>query len=63
MVKGYYLAVTKELRALGFEYSSNAKGSHEKWTRNGEVLIVPQHLYTRPLANALLKKAGSNKRV
>lgn len=63
MVKGYYLIVAKELRALGFAYASNAKGSHEKWIREGVILIVPRHLHARPLANAILRQAGSNRRV
>lgn len=63
MVKGFYLAVVKELQSLGFVHTTNAKGSHEKWVRGRETLIVPRHLYTRPLANSLLKKAGSAKRV
>lgn len=63
MVKGFYLAVNKELAALGFQHIGNAKGSHEKWRKDKVLLIVPRHLYTRPLANALLKKAGSSKRV
>jgi predicted RNA binding protein YcfA (HicA-like mRNA interferase family) len=63
LVKGFYLAVVKELQAMGFVHTTNAKGSHEKWVRGRETLIVPRHLYTRPLANALLKQAGSRKRV
>ena len=30
MVDGYYAAVVKELRALGYRYTIHAKGSHEK---------------------------------
>lgn len=63
MVKGFYLAVTKELQALGFVHAGNAKGSHEKWMRARAILIVPRHLNSRPLANALLKEAGSPRRV
>jgi hypothetical protein len=63
VVKGYYLAVTKELNALGYRYTTNAKGSHEKWVLRDDVLIVPRNLFTRPLANAILKQAGSKKRV
>lgn len=33
MVKGFYLALTKELNAPGFVHTTNAKGSHEKWVR------------------------------
>jgi predicted RNA binding protein YcfA (HicA-like mRNA interferase family) len=63
MVKGYYLAVTKELQAIGYRYAVNAKGSHEKWTRGGETIVVPRHLNSRFTANAILKEAGSAKRV
>ena len=62
MVKGYYQALTKELSDLGYRYVVNAKGSHEKWVRDGHVLIVPRHLDTRHLANKLLQMAGSDKR-
>jgi predicted RNA binding protein YcfA (HicA-like mRNA interferase family) len=63
VVKGYYLALVKELQALVFRYMVNAKGSHEKWVRgDAETLIVPRHLYSRHVANLLLKMAGSAKR-
>ena len=62
MVKGYHLALTKELHALGFRHTINAKGGHEKWVRGNEILIVPQHLLSKFLANDLLKMAGSKKR-
>ena len=48
MPEGFYLAVTKELKALGFAYSGNAKGSHEKWVNSeGRTLIVPRNLASR----------------
>lgn len=60
MVAGYYNAVTKELRRLGFLYQVNAKGSHEKWAgEDGRILIVPRNLMSRHTANAILKDAGS----
>ncbi|WP_353057812.1 type II toxin-antitoxin system HicA family toxin [Devosia sp. YIM 151766] len=60
MVAGYYAAVTKELRRLGFLYQSNAKGSHEKWANEaGRVLVVPRNLMSRHTANAIMKDAGS----
>ncbi len=64
MVDGYYAAVIKELRTLGFAYDTNAKGSHEKW-RNaaGVILIVPRNLYSRHTAQAILKDAGSTRRL
>ena len=63
MVDGYYAAVCKELKALGFAYDGNAKGSHEKWKRSGgPTLIVPRNLMSRHTANAILKDAGSSYR-
>ncbi|MBN9317365.1 MAG: type II toxin-antitoxin system HicA family toxin [Devosia sp.] len=60
MVQGYYGAVAKELRRLGFRYISNAKGSHEKWVNDaGVTLIVPRNLMVRHTANGILKDAGS----
>jgi predicted RNA binding protein YcfA (HicA-like mRNA interferase family) len=63
MVKGFYLAVTKELQAIGYRYVTNAKGSHEKWVRDAVTVIVPRHLNSRFTANDILKEAGSPKRV
>jgi predicted RNA binding protein YcfA (HicA-like mRNA interferase family) len=62
VVKGFYQALTKELHALGFRYDINAKGSHEKWVRDNETLIVPRHLFSRHIANTLLRMAKSEKR-
>lgn len=64
MVDGYYSAVIKELKTLGFSYDTNAKGSHEKWRNaGGLILIVPRNLYSRHTAQAILKDAGSTKRL
>ena len=60
MPQGFYLAVTKELRALGYSYVGNAKGSHEKWARAGHMLIVPNNLASRHTANGILRDAGSS---
>ena len=60
MVDGYYAAVVRELRRIGFEHLSNAKGSHEKWgDAAGRILIVPRNLRSRHTANGILKDAGS----
>ena len=65
MVDGYYSTVSKELKKLGFVYSKNAKGSHEKWKHKdtGFLLLVPRNLYSRHTANGILKEAGSKKRL
>lgn len=66
MGKGFYRAVTKELRALGFEKSKkNFKGSHERWVReeDGLTLCVPYNLKSRHTANGILSDAGSGETV
>lgn len=64
MVDGYYSAVVKVLRASGFRYVTHAKGSHEKWENaQGITLIVPRNLMSRHTANAILRDAGSNKKL
>ena len=61
MVDGYYTAVAKLLRAQGFRYVTQAKGSHEKWiNEEGRTLIVPRNLMSRHTANAILRDAGSS---
>jgi predicted RNA binding protein YcfA (HicA-like mRNA interferase family) len=64
MVDGYYAAVVKLLRELGFRYASNARGSHEKWVDEaGRTLIVPRNLMSRHTANGILRDAGSQKKL
>jgi len=65
MVRGFYRAVVDELKFLGFAYAGNAKGSHEKWRSavSGLTLIVPNPIKSRHTANAILKAAGSERRV
>lgn len=61
MVDGYYTDVVKILRANGFRYLTQAKGSHEKWANDdGKTLVVPRNLMSRHTANAILRDAGSN---
>lgn len=65
MVDGYYKSVVRILVELGFEYVTNAKGSHEKWrsSHTGKMLLVPRNLTSRHTANAILREAGSDRRV
>lgn len=65
MAGEFYNIVTKEISKLGFEYWKNAKGSHEKWKclNTGKILLVPYNLKSRHTANAILKSAGSVKKV
>ena len=65
MAGGFYNAVVKELRALGYEYAGNRKGSHEKWAcrRTGHTTTVPRNLKSRHTANGILKDCGSDLRL
>ncbi|MDE2812863.1 MAG: type II toxin-antitoxin system HicA family toxin [Gemmatimonadota bacterium] len=65
MADEFYRTVTREIAKFGFEYWKNAKGSHEKWKslNTGKILLVPRNLKSRHTANAILKDAGSTKRV
>ncbi|MGN7292166.1 type II toxin-antitoxin system HicA family toxin [Rhizobium sp. SAFR-030] len=65
MVAGYYSAVRDIILQLGFEYLTNAKGSHEKWrsSQTGKTILVPRNLMSRHTANAILKDAGSNRKL
>ncbi|WEK02768.1 MAG: type II toxin-antitoxin system HicA family toxin [Candidatus Devosia phytovorans] len=61
MVDGYYASVVKILKANGFRYLVNAKGSHEKWTNaKGKVVSVPRNLMSRHTANSILRDAGTS---
>ncbi|MDE0157617.1 MAG: type II toxin-antitoxin system HicA family toxin [Gammaproteobacteria bacterium] len=61
----FHNIVTREISKLGFKYWKNAKGSHEKWKceRTGKILLVPHNLKSRHTANAILKDAGSAKKI
>jgi predicted RNA binding protein YcfA (HicA-like mRNA interferase family) len=65
MVQGYYRIVCDILVALGYEYLTNAKGSHEKWQSRatGKMVLVPRNLKSRHTANAILKTAGSDRKL
>ena len=65
MVDGYYKIVREIVSELGYEYLTNAKGSHEKWRcdTTGKILLVPRNLQSRHTANAILKDAGSERRL
>ena len=65
MAVNFYKTVTKEISKLGFEYWKSAKGSHEKWKSltTGKTLLVPHNLKSRHTANAILREAGSTKKI
>jgi predicted RNA binding protein YcfA (HicA-like mRNA interferase family) len=48
MAQGFYKELVKELKNLGYTYSEQAKGSHEKWRAPGkQALIIPKNLDKR----------------
>lgn len=60
MARGFYKEVTDLLKQAGYSKEGNAKGAHEKWSRNGlpRKMIVPRPIKSRHTANAILKDAG-----
>lgn len=63
MVDRYYALVPKELKAIGYGYDGNTKGSHERWTcADKPDAIVPRNLKSRHTANAILRTAGLSKK-
>jgi len=62
-MKGFYDDVTRLLKAAGFYYVRNGKGSHEIYSNGKHNTTVPFNLMSRVLANNILKKAGIKDRV
>jgi predicted RNA binding protein YcfA (HicA-like mRNA interferase family) len=62
-MNSYYPIVKAELLKLGFTLLRQGKGSHEIYIRDKTKITLPHSLRTRPLANSILKEAGSSKRV
>lgn len=65
MPDGFYKEVIKEVSRLGYDFHASAKGSHEKWKHRltGKILLVPFNLNSRHTANAILKDAGSERKI
>ena len=53
------------IASIGWYRVPGGKGSHEKYAKQGVArrLAVPFNLYSRHLANSILKDAGSSDRV
>lgn len=59
MAISYYRQVTDLLKQQGFEFTRNAKGSHEIWADQYQAkVVVPRNLKSRHTANGILKDAG-----
>jgi hypothetical protein len=59
MPKTFYRDLIAELIALGFSQIKGGKGSHEKLDVN---VTVPHNVYSRHMANTILKQVGSTKK-
>jgi len=57
-MNGYYPLVVEQLRAHGFAYRRQGKGSHEIWGLGGVSVVVPRNMPSRHTANAVMKQAG-----
>ena len=60
MPKGFYKDVIAVLKAHGFIYDGNRKGSHELWVhpQTNYTTTVPINLKSRHTANAIMKQAS-----
>jgi predicted RNA binding protein YcfA (HicA-like mRNA interferase family) len=64
MPKTFYRDLIAELLTLGFVRIKGGKGSHEKWRNDltNTNVTVPHNIYSRHMANTILKQAGSTKK-
>ena len=65
MGNGYYAPLKELLLSLGCSFVRQGKGSHEIWFSSvtGKYFAVPVTVQSRHTANAILKQAGSNRRL
>jgi len=57
-VNGYYAQVIAALKAAGYEFLRQGKGSHEIWSNGDRNQTVPFNCASRHTANAIMKQAG-----
>lgn len=68
-MNGFYQPVIRLLKARGYRFIRNCKGSHEFWAvvddqkRMRAYAIVPRNLGSRDTANGILKNAGIKDKV
>jgi predicted RNA binding protein YcfA (HicA-like mRNA interferase family) len=64
MPKTFYRDLIAELLTLGFVQIKGGKGSHEKWRNDltNANVTVPHNIYSRHMANTILKQVGSTKK-
>ena len=59
MPKGFYKNIIAKLKAHGFSYLKNTKGSHELWRHeDGKTVLVPRNIKSRYLANKIMNSAN-----
>lgn len=54
-MKGYYPQVVELLKRHGYIFLRNGKGSHQIWTNGVRNQTVSSNLYSRDMANTVLK--------
>ncbi|MEI2676486.1 MAG: type II toxin-antitoxin system HicA family toxin [Burkholderiaceae bacterium] len=59
-MNGYYRLVIEQLKAKGYWYLRQGKGSHEVWTNGKRNQIVPRNCDVKFTANGIMKQAGIN---
>ena len=61
-MNGYYDLVIRELRANGYTFLRQGKGSHEMWTNGARNQTVSKNTPARQMANEIMKQAGIDRR-
>jgi len=56
-MNGYFKAVLEQLKANGYEFLRNGKGSHEIWTNHKRNQTVSRNMPSRDMANEIMKQA------
>jgi predicted RNA binding protein YcfA (HicA-like mRNA interferase family) len=57
-MNGYYRLVIAQLKAAGYSFLRQGKGSHEIWSNGSRHQIVSRNMPARPMANEIMKQAG-----
>jgi predicted RNA binding protein YcfA (HicA-like mRNA interferase family) len=57
-MNGYYHAVIAQLKAAGYVFLRQGRGSHEIWSNGKRVQAVSKNMPARPMANEIMKQAG-----
>ena len=57
-MNGFYSLVIAQLKANGYRFLRQGKGSHELWTNGLRHQTVSKNMPARAMANQIMKQAG-----